>query len=315
MEETEQPILEQVITQNFDLVLYGHEHLPRFSSVSGNFGEIKFIPAGSAYAGRWPGNPRYTNAYNFGLVDLTNYEGMIHHRPWFEERDSWQRDDRYWPDGEAKFLLKRELFAANRDLFAANKKYIFESQRQLKRFYSMRPAKKLELTFKQEGCDIGGASFVETTIRYKADMYPGPKETFKLGILVGKRILNHPSKEVRSRAFKIISTKPAAGSTYNDKEDPSKIIVPIEMSEGQLALEYHYQMLLPEQEVWLLDLRRFVDSVKVIIEKAKGYNYEFCPLGGFPPLHPGPDGILSFDSLQSDTGHLPHQGYLIQWYR
>lgn len=307
MHESEQAILEQLIASNFDLVLYGHEHLPRFNSVSGNFGEIKFVPAGSAYAARLAGDPRYTNAFNFGVVDTKTGEGAIHHRRWLEERDEWDCDERYWPEGTARFLAKRDLLPQCR-------KYVYEAQKRYKKFHSLRPAKKAEITVKHTPYAVGGEQFVLSTVRYRMQLYPGPAEKFPFRTLSSKRILKHRKKDIRNQAFKIISMKPKPEPIKKDKSDASTTFGVVNLPAGDANIEYHYQMLECEDGVWYFSLGRFIDHVRIVIEKAPGYDYEFLPLGGFPNLHPGPDGVLSFESIESDAGHLPYQGYLVQWY-
>src|SRR4051812_50078188 len=73
-------------------------------------------------------------------------------------------------------------------------------------------------------------------------------------------------------------------------------------------------MLEMDNGVWYFALGRFIDQVKIFIEKAEGFEYEFQPIGGFPDLQPGPDGLLSFETIDSEGGHLPGQGYMVQWY-
>jgi 3',5'-cyclic AMP phosphodiesterase CpdA len=307
MHESEQPLLEQLISSKFDLVLYGHEHLPRFSSVSGNFGDIKFVPAGSAYASRWGINPRYTNAFNFGVIDLPSGEGAIHHRRWAEENGEWQRDERYWPEGIARFLVQR-------DSLPQNLKYIFEAQRRYKPFHSKRPAKKAEITLKHERTELGGETFLKATVRYKLELYPGPAEKFPFRTQPNVRILRHPSDEVRRKAFTLICVTPQPEPPGGVEPDFSATINLPDSTDGFVTLEYRYQMLEYEDGVWSFVLGRFIDNVRIVFEKAVGYEYEYASLGGFPNLQPYPDGVLKFESLESDAGHLPHQGYMVQWY-
>ncbi|MGY4465883.1 hypothetical protein ACVWWK_001565 [Bradyrhizobium sp. LB9.1b] len=66
--------------------------------------------------------------------------------------------------------------------------------------------------------------------------------------------------------------------------------------------------------VWFFGLGRFIDRVEINIERAEGFDYEFKSMGGFPDLQPGPHGVLKYETLQSEGGHLPGQGYMVQWY-
>ncbi|WP_164933890.1 metallophosphoesterase family protein [Bradyrhizobium guangzhouense] len=305
--EDEQAVLEQLISSNFDLVLYGHEHLPRFSSVSGNFGDIKFVPAGSAYAGRSPINPRYTNAFNFGLLNCATGEGAIHHRRWMEERDCWAMDDRYWPDGVARFLIQKKLLSQN-------SKYIFHALRRFKPFHSKRAGRKAEITLKHRSLSLPEGDFIDATVRYKIELHPGPAELFEFRTTTNTRIENHPSKDIRDRAFSVIKMSPKPKTQKRDKTRNNRIAGTSQISPLTTVVEYQYRMLEMDNGVWYFALGRFIDQVKIFIEKAEGFEYEFQPIGGFPDLQPGPDGLLSFETIESEGGHLPGQGYMVQWY-
>lgn len=306
MHELEQPQLEQWISTNFDLVLYGHEHLPRFTSVSGNFGDIKFVPAGSAYASRWNSNSRYTNAFNFGAIDVPSGEGAIHHRRWMEEKDQWVCDERYWPEGIARFMLQSSL--------PENRKYLFEAQRKYKRYHPLRPLKEAEIILKHEPVVVDGRKFVQATVRYRLEFYPGPPGKFPFGTQANKRVLHNASDEIRRRAFTVISQKPRPTQSVKDPGDGTMIRGLVDLPAGKATVEYHYQMLESEDGVWTFVLGRFIDKVRIILEQAEGYQYEYMPLGGFPDRQPSPDGVFKFATVDSDAGHLPHQGYLVQWY-
>jgi hypothetical protein len=308
VDEAEQPILEQLIAQNFDLVLYGHEHLPRFSSVSGNFGDIKFVPAGASFAGRSPDNPRYTNAFNFGVVDLPSGEGAIHHRRWIEERDTWERDNRHWPDGVARFLVHKQTLAAN-------SRYLFEVHRRFKPFHSKRAARLAEISLRHRRREIEGETFIEASVRYKLELYDGPPEEFTFRTTTNKRIENHASEAVRKAAFSIVSmSPPPKRNAEREGSDGSRIIGVTELPGEATGVDYQYRILERNNGVWFFSLGRFVDHVRIKIEEAEGFEYEYLPMGGFPDLQPESDDIWSYESVESDVGHLPGQGYMVQWY-
>lgn len=308
MHEAEQPVLEQLVADHFDLVLYGHEHLPRFSSVSGNFGDIKFVPAGCSYAGRTPENPRYTNAYNFGVIDLKGEDGAIHHRHWQEERGRWTVDERYWPGGVARFLLQK-------DLLPGNKGYIFDALRSYKPFHAKRPAKRAEITLTHAATTIDGEEFLEATIRYMLELHPGKEENYTFRTITNKRIMAHASPAVRDRAFSVLSMVPEPTSEGQDGKGSRKILGDVELSSQAVKIKYEYSMLETTFGVWFFALGRFTDNVRFQFKRAEGYEYEFMPLGGFPNVEFDKDGLLNFEALESGGGHLPGQGYMVQWYR
>jgi hypothetical protein len=296
------------LADNFDLVLYGHEHLPRFSSVSGNFGDIKFVPAGCSYAGRTPENPRYTNAYNFGLIDLKGEDGAIHHRQWREELGRWTVDDRYWPNGVARFLLQK-------DLLPGNKGYIFDALRRYKPYHAKRSAKLAEITLTHTPMKIDGEEFLEASIRYKLELHPGEAEKYIFRTITNKRITEHASEKVRNQAFSVMSMLPKPTEEVQDGNGSRKILGAVELSGTSAKILYEYRMLETSFGVWFFTLGRFTDNVRFQFKRAKDYEYEFLPLGGFPNIEFDKDGLLSFEALESDGGHLPGQGYMVQWYR
>lgn len=308
MRESEQPVLEQLVADNFDIVLNGHEHLPRFNSVSGNYGEIKFVPAGSAFAGRTPDNPRYTNAFNFGLIDLAGQEGAIHHRLWEEVKGRWKEDTRYWPNGVSRFLIDKKILPNN-------VKYLFDAQRHFRWCRTKRAARNAEITLAHEQVEIGGRRFIQATVRYVIQLHPGPAEDFIFETNINKRIEGHPVPEVRDRAFTPVKMSPNPTQPTPHAKNGHKIVGSVKLSVQSTTVEYHYRMLECEDGIWCFQIGRFTDNVKIQIRRAKGYEYEFMPMGGFPDRQPGPDGVFEFESLDSDGGHLPGQGYMVQWYR
>ncbi len=308
MHESEQPVLEQLIAKNFDLVLYGHEHLPRFSSVSGNFGDVKFIPAGCSFAGRNPANPRYTNAFNFGVLNLEDEDGAIHHRVWQEARSEWEADDRFWPKGVARFLIQNDLLPENR-------RFMFDAHRRYKTAYAKRPAKLAAITLIHTTRVIDGENFLDAEIQYELELHPGKQEEYKFQTTTNKKICKHPSEAVRAAAFEVIEMSPPPNETTVG-DNQHKALGSVELSSGKARIVYHYRMLETAFGVWQFKLSRFTDDVTFRIMKAPGYEYEFLPLAGFPDLKPDPEmrGALKSASLKSEGGHLPGQGYMVQWY-
>ena len=110
-----------------------------------------------------------------------------------------------------------------------------------------------------------------------------------------------------------MSMFPEAQETKRDKIRNNRIARCGQALAQTAVVEYRYQMLEMEHGAWYFALGRFMDQVKIIIVKAPGFEYEFQSIGGFPDLQPSPD-ILSFETIESEGGHLPGQGYLVQWY-
>lgn len=305
----EQPILDQLISANFDLVLHGHEHLPRFTSIENNISDVKYIPAGAAFERRLPTDPRFTSSINFGCFSVVSREGRVFHRRWFEERDRWDADDRHWEGGFTNFVVRPKNGS-----FAKNRNAVASIQKLYNRYFSKRPAKRAEITIIHEKVLIEGRDYLQATIRYRLDLYPGPSEEFRFGTIANKRILESASEAVRSRAYELISLLPNTPRLENDENFPNKKIGTVEIGTDQALIEYQYRILEKMDGLWYFSLQRFVDQVKINIKKSPDLRYEYLSIGGFPNLTLGEDNLLSFETMESDIGHLPHQGVVLQWY-
>lgn len=306
---SEQPLIEQLVAANFDIVFHGHEHLPRFTEIESNIGQAKFIPAGAAYDRRLAADPRFTNAFSYGFVNMSTREGRVYHRRWLEERDVWIGDDRFWDDASTPFVIRSKA-----DAIPKNRKYSAAIQQQYNVFYTKRPARSADITLVHQPIEIDGEKFVEATVRYKLELHPGPREMFRFSSLANERVLRHPNPNVRSRAFEMLGFQPRLSKSEVDPETPNKFRGHVELSSDEVVVEYKYRILEFIDGIWYFALMRFVDHVKVNIKRAPDLEYEYLGIGGFPNLRPGPDGMLEFETVESGVGHLPHQGYIVQWY-
>jgi 3',5'-cyclic AMP phosphodiesterase CpdA len=304
MHDSEQPLLQQLISSNFDLIFFGHEHLPRVEFFSPSIAHSKHIPAGSAYSSRYPGDPRFTNAFNFGVLDLDRKEGTIHHRRWSEENDEWKHDDRLLTAGIGYFDLKSKMLPPTHQ-------YIPRVPRRYKQYHGYRPARRAEITLKHNVVEIAGQTFIRATVRSVLELHPGPPETYKFHAFKNQRILEHPIKEVRNQAFVRLHLEPKPKQSI----EKGKTTFSVQLTSDVAKVVHHYTMLEYPDGVWFFNfLPRFVDYVKINIQKAPGFKYENLSFGGFPELKLGPDGVLSYETFESDRGHLPHEGFIIQWY-
>ncbi len=213
----------------------------------------------------------------------------------------------YWPDGVAHFLIQKK------EPLPGNAKYIFHAQRLFKPYHAKRAGRRAEITLKHQPIDLPEGTFIEATVRYKIELYPGPEELFEFKTIPNKQVETHPSKNVRDRAFSVIEMSPEAQEAKRDATQNNRIAGVAKISSQATKIVYQYQLLEMEHGVWYFALGRFMDQVKINIVKAPGFEYEFQSIGGFPDLQPGPD-ILSFETVESEGGHLPGQGYLVQWY-
>lgn len=90
-------------------ILCGHQHLPQININQGTGGDCVIIPAGASYERRTAANPRYTNAYNFVQLDLSEGTGIVHLRRWSDQRNAWLEDIDSCDGGKYVFDLPKDL--------------------------------------------------------------------------------------------------------------------------------------------------------------------------------------------------------------
>jgi predicted phosphodiesterase len=310
MDELERAKLEQTLYDRCHVVIHGHEHRPNTSQISSAFGDLMFIPAGASYAGRTPEDPRYTNAYNFGVVDANSFEGTVFHRMWSEENKRWQADDRYWLDGQSQFVLNRRK---HRDAgVKLARKSIINSAKQYIPFIGKRGALDQEVAIRHDSELVDGEPFIVQKVKIRIKLRAGPAEIFSWGTVVDEMVLDHPNKKVRDRAYKRIGLRPEMKKAKLQKMR-NIFRWEGELDEREQWLEYEYEKLELPNNFYFLNISRFTDRVKLTIKQATGYQYAYLPIGGFPELKLTPDKLLSVDTVQTEVMVLPSQGYIIQW--
>ncbi|WP_431858869.1 metallophosphoesterase [Azospirillum sp.] len=109
MAEFDRARVETRLKRAADIVLWGHEHRPQIRQENGTDGQCLIVPAGATFDRRIPSNPRYTNAYNFSVLDLEVGRGVIHLRRWNETQNKWVRDAETCDDGRFEFALPTSL--------------------------------------------------------------------------------------------------------------------------------------------------------------------------------------------------------------
>lgn len=308
LSEAERSKIEGRIVSHFDLIIHGHEHLPRFITHSGNSGEVFFVPAGSAYDGRLSAEPIYTNAFNYGLIDLTERVGSIHHRRWAEEKGQWEKDLRFWSMGRSPFVLhKRERYAPE------NREYLHKIERLYQPAFGKRPFRRMEINLKQTPVDIDGTEFIVCHCHQVFELHDGTEEEYTIKLSPNQRILSSALAQAKSRALYDIRLPDLfRPSEYAGEVDfYTRAVIP----NGSFTIDYEYKRLEYTDGVWYFSVNRFADQLSLYVETAKGYRYETAEVGGAPPLQRTTHGFRTGDSFRAPEGHVPYQGYLIQWYR
>lgn len=311
MDELERARLEHTLYDRCHIVIHGHEHRPNTSQISSAFGDLVFIPAGASYAGRNPEDPRYTNAYNFCVIDTASFEGIVFHRIWMEEKKRWLADDRYWLDGQSQFVLSKNKHR-DADIKLARKS-IVNSTKHYVPFIGKRGALDHEVTIRHDAEFVDGEPFIRKVVKIRIRVRSGPVEEFVWSTGVDELIFHHANKKVKSRAYKLLRMSPNLARVESSEKDGHIFQWAGEVGTKEQWLEYEYEKLDLPNNFYFMIVSRFTDRVKLSIKPADGYDYAYLPIGGFPTLKPTPDDLLSVDTVQTEEMILPRQGYIIQW--
>ena len=310
--EDEQIKISNIIRENFDIVVHGHEHRPDMSRLSGGAGEILIVPAGATYNRRVPSDPRYTNSYNYCSMSLDDFSGEIYHRIWFEEKTKWSSDQRYWSDGKSSFLIpknfKKNLRSKRSILFEVEKKYALALKKRLVL------AAKVELS--HASVLIDGERFIESNVRYEFTYEPGEVEKFRFQSRKNKQIDSHANKNVRDRGFVVVECPlEMKKSSKFDIDGAERFEFEMDIGEDESTIIFHYKLIETVRGVWVWTLARYTMDIDINIAEAADFEYEYLPLGGFPALTPTKHKVYTHLGLRSKGRvHLPSQGYLVQWY-
>jgi hypothetical protein len=308
IDEFERAKLEQILFNHCHIIIHGHEHRPNTSRISSAFGDLVFIPAGAIYVGRTPEDPRYTNAYNFTAIDTSSFCGTVHHRVWLEELRRWDADSRFWLDGRSQFLLAKSkqynLKLAHKSIINSNKLYMG--------FIGKRGTISHEITIRHDSENIDRQQFIRQHVKIRILMREGPPESFTWETGVDEMILAHPCEEVRKQAYKLVALARKMKKVKRRKEKNLFIWGGI-VDPKEQWLEYEYEKLDLPNNFYFIKISRFTNRAKLSIRPAKGYQYAYLPIGGFPPLKPIKNKLLSVDTVETEDMILPSQGYIIQW--
>ena len=95
--------VENLLRQDCDFILHGHQHDPKVEITSGTDGDCVIIPAGASYDRRVAENPRYANSYNFVHFDLDTGKGAVYLRRWSDHGNRWREDIDLYPLGSFEF--------------------------------------------------------------------------------------------------------------------------------------------------------------------------------------------------------------------
>jgi predicted phosphodiesterase len=97
--------IEDLLRQDCDFILHGHQHDPKVEIASGTAGDCVVIPAGASYNRRVAENLRYANSCNFVHLDFDSGKGTVFLRRWSDPRNKWIEDLDSCDGGKCEFSL------------------------------------------------------------------------------------------------------------------------------------------------------------------------------------------------------------------
>lgn len=310
LSDLEQPLCEQHLFSEFDLVLHGHEHRPRVSRLQSTFGEVAIVPAGSSFAGRFPADARYLNSYNFGVYNFEANGGLIHQRVWDDER-GWREDDRRLYRGTAKLGLLRPKI----NLTHAQLNILNDSKQRILPFLRKRVASFIEVerrtgTFHHRGRDM-------LSCRMQNEIhFPDEHAVDALSI---KTMLDDRLRHLRSPRIKNALYVPEYVKIDGVDRDISQLVLSgeleIEIGPHVKEFRYAYKSLDSWDGVWIYRLNRFCERLRITVELSPFHDYDFKTIGGLRneplPADQSPPGFRRYEW----AGLLfPGEGLLVQWW-
>jgi hypothetical protein len=306
--EYEQAIAEQLITENFDLVLHGHEHRPRINKSASVYGDSVVIPAGALYTRRVAPDPRYRNSYNFGTLDTLSRAGKVFYRAWNEDFRKWSSDERFWKDGKATFLLS----SVPEEREKGAREELHELQRQFSPFIKKRTANWMNINIQHTPIEIDGHKLLEVEIGHTIELEPGSPEAFPVATKRNKRVAKLLKETHRDRLYQLVELSPEHSILDSDNELLAR--AEVQIGPDLTKVTYRYRMLETNEGVMKFTIGRFMRNVKIHLKSSPDHEYEFSNLGGFPSLEPVQDDFFQMSIMETEGLALPLQGYLIQWY-
>lgn len=306
----DQPQIEQLIARNFDILIHGHEHVPRFSSIENNISSLKIIPAGATFDKRKPNNPRYVSSINFSSINTDTREGVVFNRRWSDQNDRWIADETHSYSGITRFVMRSKSEFEDRSRHWAS-----TIQKKYNRYFDVRPAKTVDITIRHDPVSIDSHNLIQSKIQYKLDLYTGKPEKFPVRTILDSRLCNSVSEVVREKVYLFESFVGGKSTMIPESDGHNKMIGDVEIGSEETSIDYKYNILECENGIWYFSLRRFVDVVNIKFVKAQGYDYEILSIGGFPELKLIENDMLNYYAINSSNGHMPYEGLIIQWYK
>ncbi|HKP52732.1 MAG TPA: metallophosphoesterase [Chloroflexia bacterium] len=108
LEEYDRDRVEDLLSKYCHFVLRGHVHKQRAYYLKGIYESVT-ISAGAAFSRRVEGDPRYTNAYNYAHIELSERTGTIYLRRWNDEIGEWRAVWDPYQGGKLDFRLPKSL--------------------------------------------------------------------------------------------------------------------------------------------------------------------------------------------------------------
>jgi 3',5'-cyclic AMP phosphodiesterase CpdA len=311
LSEADQIICEQSLFKEFDLVLHGHEHRPRLNRLQSTFGEVVVVPAGACFSSRFEKDSRYSNAYNFGYLDLEKGSGKVFQRVWSNNHGCWVADDRHLLNGFAQFEVPGKRGA----LSAVELNVLNDAKQRLVPYAKKRLASFVDVDYRSSPLEVSGQEILSVDVAQVVHLPAGRQtEPFQIKTLRNERLARVQSEKVKSLFYRVNYLK------FNNIEQDLAPLrdgksAKFEIGGGVTEISYGHSTLETNDGIWIHRLNRFAERLRVTIHKSPKHVYEFAYLGGLETKQGPQLSERNGGYCMEWSGLLfPGEGLLVQWY-
>lgn len=304
---------EETILGEFHFLLTGHQHSPRVNVIESTAGGCVMIPAGACYSRRLPSNPRHISSYNFVRLDLDSGMGEVYFRRWAETPapGKFRSDESIWSRGIYPFNLPNKMIYNDVARRQALQHLVAKRQTALKR----RVYESVDVRWTHKWTEVGELKLIEVVICGRLIIQPGEPETVRIktdGSLRVMRIFKSLGIKKKSVSVeRVVQTTPkVGGEMVKHLHTAQTTETTVDIGPDKTIIDYEYKILEMPDGIFIHNMDRSAQHLRISVEKAAGLQYEEISLGGLSRAEIGlnPNEREWFDWIS------PGQGFLLRWY-